>query len=142
MSGPAPGGQAVVAPNAWPAPARGFTLLEVLVALAVLSVALFAVVMVAAQRAETLHELQKRQLALQVADGVLNEYLHHQSTASSLPGRDDWQTGVQLNGSYRWYWRIRRQSTPNTRIFRIEAEVAEDPTFQYLSAHLTGFSPP
>lgn len=118
--------------------ARGFTLLEVLVALAVLSVALFSVVHVAAQRAQTLHELQRRQLALQLADNVLNAYLHRAG---------DWRADGRLDGSrshgaYRWYWRIRREATPNPRIFRIHAQVSDNPQFDYLLAELVGFSPP
>ncbi len=114
----------------------GFTLLEVLVALAVLSLALFAVVMAAAQRADTLHELQRRQYALEVADSVLNTYLR-QGSVSDGSGV---LSGSQINGAVRWYWRIRRQATDNPRIFRITAEVADSPTFDHLGARLTGFS--
>jgi len=124
--------------NRLPSQPRGFTLLEVLVALAVLSVALFSVVTVAAQRAETLHQLQQRQLALQVADKVLNAYLHHRLPVSSGQRLG----GVQKNGPYRWHWRIVRENTPNPRIFRIRAQVSEDASFEYLAAELTGFSPP
>ena len=52
----------------------GFTLLEVIVSLVILTIALTAIVTVGSNRAETLLELQQRNSALLVANNVLERY--------------------------------------------------------------------
>ena len=73
---------------------HGFTLLEVIVSLVILTIALTAIISVGSNRAETLIELRERNRALIVANNVLSQYTS-QSEAVSVGIID----GKQENGN-------------------------------------------
>ncbi len=111
---------------------RGFTLLEVLIALAVVSIAVGAMIQVAAQRAEAELYLKQHSVASRVADRVMMQ-LYTQSLNEGV------QSGAVNHPDVRWRWRADIQATDNDRILRVDVRVmnAEEP--DYALARLTGF---
>lgn len=113
---------------------RGFTLLEVLVALLVVALALVALMRTAGSGVRQLDALRERTLAGWVAANVLTET----RLAAALPdtGRSD---GEARLGGREWRWRRDIQATPVATVRRIRIEVrlagSDAP-----SAHLEGFS--
>ena len=112
----------------------GFSLIEVLIALAVVALALLALTRAASVQVQAFDGLRERTLAGWVAANVLTET----RLASAFPptGRSDGQ--MRLAG-HDWRWSREVQATPNAEIRRIEIQVfagaAREP-----SASLTGFA--
>jgi type II secretion system protein I len=107
---------------------RGFTLLEVLISLALLTISLTAMVSVTTQRADTLVELREKNDALTVAHNVL---LQHYQT--SIKG------GVTDGKQGEWYWRLNVKATNNESIWRMDVSVSRESDFSYSQAQLSGF---
>lgn len=112
----------------------GFTLVEVLVALAIVAIALMAALRAAGQGANAAGELRARQFALWVAENRLAE--HH--------ARGDWLPagiagGTQTQGGTEFTWREDVAATPNPAFRRVDIYVfaASEPA-RHL-AHLAGF---
>lgn len=110
---------------------RGFTLLEVLLALLIVSVALVAMVEVAGFAQKQTAELDQRQQAYQVADQILMQLYQR-------PTVDDEQ-GSQQRKDQTYYWSVDVQSTDNPRILRLDIRVGLDRKLDYALAQLTGF---
>ncbi|KQX99026.1 type II secretion system protein GspI [Rhodanobacter sp. Root480] len=114
--------------------AHGFTLVEVLVALAIVAVSLLAVLRVAAQGSNHLGELRARLFAGWVATDRLAE--HH--------ARGDWlpvgmRTGIQRQGDLDLGWREQVSATPNPAFRRIDVFVFEPARPAHALAHTVGF---
>lgn len=112
---------------------RGFTLLEVMLALLVLAIALGALVRSAQLGADTVSKLEQNNSAYHVADQALMG-LYQVSGLS--PGRHQ---GDQQFKDQRWYWQADVQSTENPRIAKINIQVSTDSKMTYVAAQLTGF---
>ncbi|MFC4818695.1 type II secretion system minor pseudopilin GspI [Dokdonella ginsengisoli] len=112
--------------------ARGFTLIEVLVALAVVALALLALTRAATVQVRSFDGLRERTLAGWVAANTLAET---RLAAFPSTGRSEGRTRL---GDRDWRWTREVQSTPNPGIRRIEVRVfaadANEP-----SATLSGF---
>jgi general secretion pathway protein I len=112
----------------------GFTLVEVLIALAVIALALLALTRAAGIQVRAFDALRERTLAGWVAADVLADV----RLAGTFPptGRSDGR--MRLAGRD-WRWQREVQATPNAEIRRIDIRVfraaAQDP-----SAILTGFA--
>lgn len=117
------------------APAHvGFTLVEILVALAIVAVALAAGMRALAQSADSASTLKARTLALWVAQNRL-------ATAQLA---DPWPalgsaTGESEQAGSRFVWRESVSGTQNPAFRKIEITVAEPGTSDYALAHLVGF---
>jgi general secretion pathway protein I len=112
---------------------RGFTLVEVLVALAILSIALLAALRAAGQATSSAGELRLRTLAGWVAEDRLAE---HRARGDWLPigiGR-----GAQRQGGVDFAWREEVIATPNPAFRRVDVSVSAPPESRDL-ARLTGF---
>ncbi|MEO7324477.1 MAG: type II secretion system minor pseudopilin GspI [Dokdonella sp.] len=113
---------------------HGFTLIEVLIALAVVAIALLALTRAASVQVQSFDGLRERTLAGWVGANVLAET----RLATSFPptGRSDGR--MQLAGRD-WHWTRDVQPTPNAEIRRIEISVflgeSNEP-----SAALSGFA--
>jgi general secretion pathway protein I len=105
--------------------ADGFTLVEALVALAIISIALISALRVAGQSTANVGELRERLLAGWVAENMLAEHR----------ARGDWLApgiyrGKEREGGLEFAWREEVMTTPNSAFRRIDVFVtpAADPT--------------
>lgn len=113
---------------------QGFTLLEVLVALAILAVTLAAVTRAAILMTDSASEVKQRTLATWVAQNQLAEHT----------ARGEWpetgiKTGTAEQAGIHFDWEERVSSTPNSAFRRMEIRVyAAGHTDRYL-AQLVGY---
>lgn len=97
---------------------RGFTLLEILIALAVLALAMGALIGAAGNYTASQSHLRDRTLATWVARDVLAEFQL----------RGDWpsvgeQKGTREMGNREWRWLARTSQTDETELRRLDVEV-------------------
>jgi general secretion pathway protein I len=112
----------------------GFTLVEVLVALAIVAIALLAALRAAGQGTSNSGELRSRLLAGWVAENLLAEQR----------ARGDWlplgmQRGTERQGGIEFSWREEVIATPNPTFRRVDVFVLAVPEESRSLAHLTGF---
>lgn len=112
----------------------GFTLVEVLVALAIVSIALLAALRAAGQGSGAAAELRQRTLALWVAENRLAEHR----------ARGDWLAlgiarGTEAQAGMDFAWREEVIATPNPAFRRIDVFVAAPAEPARTLARLTGF---
>jgi general secretion pathway protein I len=112
----------------------GFTLVEVLVALAIVSIALLAALRAAGQGTNNVGELRSRVLAGWVAENLLEE---HRARGDWLP--PGIQRGMQHEGGVEFGWREEVIATPNPAFRRIDVFVFVAPEESRALAHFTGF---
>lgn len=112
----------------------GFTLIEVLVALAIVAIALMSALRAAGQGTNTVGELRSRLLAGWVAENLLAEHR----------ARRDWpplgiQRGSGREGGLDFTWREEVISTPNPAFRRVDVRVFTPADESHSLAHLAGF---
>lgn len=113
---------------------RGFTLLESLVALAILAIALAAVLRATGASTNHVDALRQRLLADWVA----------QNRIALHAGRGDWlpvgsQQGEEVQAGLKLTWQETISSTPNPAFRRIEVSVASEEAPQHALRHLSGY---
>jgi len=96
----------------------GFTLVEVLVALAVLAIALAGIMRVTSQAISTSYTLRERNLALWVAQ---NRLVMHQ-LKRDWPDTNTVDGDAEMAGE-KWFWREQVSATPQKDMRRIEISV-------------------
>ena len=99
---------------------RGFTLLEVLVALAVLAIAMGALLKSGVGGAATAMQLQDKLFANWVATNRLAEI----EVAPEWPAEGE-TTGVSPMAGREWRWRQSVSATPDSDMRRVDVEVGE-----------------
>lgn len=100
---------------------RGFTLLEVLVALLLLALALVAAVRTAGLEARALNHVRATTLAQWVASNVLAEI----RLGGPLPARGEAEGRSEM-GRQSWRWRLRVFATDQPGLHRLEVQVFPD----------------
>lgn len=115
--------------------ARGFTLLEVLVALLVLALALLALSRSATQQVAAQQQRRERAIAGWLASDVLAEL--QLRSAFPATGRSD---GERRFGERNWRYEVLVQATPVASIRRIEVSVRAAGESGAPMATLTGFA--
>lgn len=101
-----------------PADRRGFSLLEVLVALAVLAIGMAALVRTAALQTDGLRSARDRTYAQWVASDVIAETrLANNAPASGI------REGEATMGGQRWHWRMQIAPTAVAGIRRLDVSV-------------------
>jgi general secretion pathway protein I len=113
---------------------KGFTLVEVLVALAILAVALAAGFRSVAQSAESATALKERTLALWVAQNRLAAA----QLETPAPGIGE-REGTQAQAGTIFLWREAVNGTPNPAFRKIEITVADPTRPDYALARLVGY---
>lgn len=113
--------------------ARGFTLVEVLVALALLAVALAAGMRALAQTADGASALRARTLALWVAQDRLAMAQIAPETVGAQSRGEAVQAGV------RFVWEMDASGTPNPAFRRLDIRVAQADLPGHQLARLTGY---
>jgi general secretion pathway protein I len=115
-------------------PFAGFTLIEILVALAIVAVALAAGMRALAQSADSASTLKARTLALWVAQNRLAAA----QLAEPWPALGS-AAGESEQAGTRFIWRESVSGTPNPAFHKIEIVVAEPQTPDYALARLVGY---
>ena len=100
----------------------GFTLIEVLIALAIISIAMAAIIKATTQNIRATSYLQDKTMALLVGQQVLNEV---RVGVLQLRGDDQLKQNTLLLGR-NWSWQANQADTPNQRIKKVEVEVYAD----------------
>jgi len=113
---------------------RGFTLVEVLVALAVLAIALTAVMRTMAQAIDATATLRERHVALWVAQNRLAEH----QMRRDWPAPDTRDGDTELGGG-KWFWREQVSTTPESTIRRIEITIRHQADSEDTQARLVGY---
>jgi general secretion pathway protein I len=113
---------------------RGFTLIEILVALAILAVALAAGMRSVAQSSDVATILKQRTLALWVAQNRLAEA----QLANPWPAMGA-REGFAEQARARFVWRETVSGTPNPGFRKIEITVADPAEADYTLARLVGY---
>jgi general secretion pathway protein I len=113
---------------------RGFTLLETLVALAVIAIGLSAAMRAIGMATQSTAELKQRQFAEWVALNRLAEIRALKQFPN--PGSDE---GEALEGNEKFRWRTEVTPTPNPTFRRVDIRVYGAAAATPLS-HLTGFA--
>jgi len=111
-----------------------FTLVEVLVALAIVSIALLAALRAAGQGSGSLETLRARLLAGWVAENLLAE---HRARGDWLP--PGMRRGRVQQGGIAFAWREEISTTPHAAFRRIDLFVSTARDESHTVAHLTGF---
>lgn len=112
----------------------GFTLVEVLVALTIISIALLAALRAAGQATRDVSEMRKRLLASWVAE---NRIALHQA-------QGDWlalgtQRGTETSANIEFTWREEVMATPNNAFRRLDVFVTIAAEEHHILANFTGF---
>ena len=112
----------------------GFTLIEVLVALAIVAIALLAAVRAAGQGANSAEALRSRTLAAWIAQDAITEHR----------ARGDWlalgaRSGIVRQNGVDFAWREEVTATPNSAFRRVDVSVYRAGEESTALAKLTGF---
>ncbi|EKN4180478.1 type II secretion system minor pseudopilin GspI [Yersinia enterocolitica] len=101
---------------------RGMTLLEVMIALLILSMAGLAVIKSTGEQVRNLSYLEQKQLAAWVAENQLVNLRLEKVWPTAL-----WHSGTSEMGNNHWHWRWRGVPTTDDKLRAIEIEVRLDP---------------
>lgn len=116
-------------------PVRGFTLLEVLVAVAILAIALTAIIAGGARYASTAASLREKTLAMWVAHNRLTEL----TLAPQWPSIGTSNDNVSMGGE-RWTWKVTVKATQDPTLRRVNIRVThvnDDHSLVSMSAFLS-----
>jgi general secretion pathway protein I len=103
---------------------KGLTLIEVLIAMAILSIALTAVIKSASQNIRSTLYLQNRTIATLVGTNIVNSI---RMGLIRMPGAPDQLSGNDQTLGQPWTWKAAMNVTPNPRIRQIIVDVYHQP---------------
>jgi general secretion pathway protein I len=98
----------------------GLTLIEVLIALAIIGIALTAVIKATSQNIRSTSYLETKTSAMWVGQQVINEARANLLKMGS--STDNQKLTTEMLGR-EWYWHVAQEETPNNRIKKITVKV-------------------
>ncbi len=98
----------------------GLTLIEVLIALAIISIAMTAVMKTASQHIRSTSYLQHKTMAMWVGQSVINQA---RAGVLKMPDGDDWSNNTVTILGEEWHWRGRSDVSANKHIRKINVDV-------------------
>lgn len=101
----------------------GFTLIEVMVALVIVSIGIISVIQITSQHISNVSELEKRMLASWVASNHIAE-IRHQAKVDKM--RSGGKTERYKLGGQEWRSKARIEETDVERVFLLTVEVSDD----------------
>jgi general secretion pathway protein I len=113
---------------------QGFTLLEVIVALAVIAFSLAAAASAVSGSARNASGLQQRTYAHWVAMNKMTELHAFKKWPSTRTTK-----GSTLMARHEWFWSVKVSKTPNKQIRRVDVRVRADEDDESPLVTLTGF---
>ena len=119
-------------PGKFTPPKNGFTLLEIMVALAIFSLAALAMVRLQGYSVRSTANLGDSGMAWQVARNVAVEILSN-PTPPTLGETD----GEEVNGGQEWRWTVTTEKTDDARLIRIDIVVTGTGNAALRKARLT-----
>jgi general secretion pathway protein I len=114
---------------------KGLTLVEVLIALVILSIALTAVIKSASQNIQNTFYLQNRTIATWIGTNVINSI---RAGIIKVPSMPDKLSQNDSTLGQNWTWNAVMNATPNPRIKQIIVEVYHQPDDKRF-AHLESY---
>ena len=114
--------------------ARGFTLIEMLIALAILAISLAAVQRAVSGSLDNAFQLKQRLLAGWVAENRLAEL----RATRQLPPVGE-TTGQEVQAGIVFHWHSQVSNTPNPYVERVEIRVMATPGDEHALAQLVGY---
>lgn len=99
---------------------NGFTLIEVLIALAILSIALTAIIQSTSQHIRDTAYLQNKMIATWVAKQVMSEI--HLGVIKISETSNSLEQETEMLGR-QWQWKARLTTTPNSHIKEVDVDV-------------------
>ncbi|MCH9717759.1 MAG: type II secretion system minor pseudopilin GspI [Gammaproteobacteria bacterium] len=115
--------------------AQGFTLIEVLIALAIISIALTALLLTTSETIKGTHRLRDQALAHLVATQALTLI---QADLSSLPKNQDKTEHIALFGK-QWFWHAKASPTHLSTVERIEITASPHENGPFNTSPVIGF---
>lgn len=100
---------------------RGFTLIEVLAAMAIFAIAAIAVINATTANIHSLSVLEQKTFADWVASNKLNDVQYQKL--------DDGASGVEKLAGIDWHWRIKKLKTPDNDFYALEVSVSRHADF-------------
>ncbi|MHB1946860.1 MAG: type II secretion system minor pseudopilin GspI [Gammaproteobacteria bacterium] len=113
----------------------GFTLIEILIALAILAIALTAIIRATSQNIKDNAYLQNKTIATWVGTQVMNEARVNLIKLPEEPGKMEEETSML---GRKWLWQASTEPTANPQIKKLVVEVYE-PTNNVKFSHLESF---
>lgn len=117
---------------------RGFTLIEVMVALTIIAVALPALMNLISAQAQGTMAIREKTLAYWIAENELTrlKLMQRFNPDETLPDRDE---GTLDMTNLTWHWQLETEATEVEGFYRLDMEVSLDEHRDYTLAQLTGF---
>lgn len=114
---------------------RGFTLIEVMVALVIITLALAGIIASSGRYAANAAYLREKTVAMWVAHNRLTEF----GIEEPWPDTDTYEDDVEMGG-HEWHYEIDVQSTPDPDLRRIDIRVSRGDDPETVLAVLSSFS--
>lgn len=112
---------------------RGFSLLEVLVALVVISIGMAAALSLSVKNIDTLTEIETRTYASWVAQNLIAEFKLQKTTPVGIIEGED------KLGGHTWYWKADIKPTADQDVLQLHMLVSVSDTFNQVAADITAY---
>ena len=114
---------------------KGFTLIEVLIAMTILSITLIAVIKTVTAQSKNIYYLKTKSIANLIASNKLIE-IELQKTWPNI----GITKGNEKMADNIWYWEVNVSKTPDNNVRRLEINIKKSPTDKNFITTLIGYT--